>query len=89
MATVPLAIDISEPNSSSFNTTILEPSGLVAQWLQCRTSHSKVAGSNPTDVRVMILRSPGVVNSEKLHLTLCTTRVQILTIIALKHKKSI
>ena len=71
VATVPVAIDILEPNSSSFNTTILEPSVLVAQWLECWTSHSKVAGSNPNDVRVMILRSPGVVSSEKLHLTLC------------------
>ena len=59
------SIDISEPNAGSFYTTIseisiLEASGLVAQWLERWTSYPKVAGSNPTEVRVMIFRSLGV-----------------------------
>ena len=40
--------------------SILEPSDLVAQWLGRRTSYPKVAGSIPTEVRVMIFRSPVV-----------------------------
>ena len=36
--------------------SILEPAGLVAQWLERWTSHPKVAGSNPTEVGVMICR---------------------------------
>ena len=34
--------------------SIFEPSGFVAQWLEHWTSHPKVAGWNPTEVRVMI-----------------------------------
>ena len=48
--------------------SILEPSGLVAQWLERWTSNARVACSNPTEVRVMIFHSPGVENSKDFHL---------------------
>ena len=56
----------------------VEPSGLVAQWLECLTSYPKVAGSgsNPTEVGVMIFRSRSVVKLGETSSNITTTMLK-------------